>query len=191
MLRKAIPLLDLINRYMLGGKEEDTMKEIEKYKKKLFDFTISGCSEFLDKNPEETFYAFAYDCNAEYCEVNLCFNTEESFQKTLKHYKNGPYKEQYDTENSVLSLRYNTGDWKYQCFETLYFETEENMKRLYGENLELQISEVMKMCQEVLEEFKMTNLYKKIPKTIDFIAYCIDHDDEIEVIKPILLKTKK
>ncbi|WP_205334634.1 hypothetical protein [Flavobacterium fluviale] len=44
-------------------------------KQQLIDFTIIGVQEFLSQNPNLEFYAFAYDCNAEYAEINLCFNT--------------------------------------------------------------------------------------------------------------------
>ena len=55
--------------------------DADKIKKELLLFTKDRVTEFLKANSNLTFYAFAFDCNAEYPEVNLCFNTESSFKK--------------------------------------------------------------------------------------------------------------
>jgi hypothetical protein len=56
-------------------------------KKQLLDFSINGVENFLNEHSDLEFYSFAYDCNAEYGEVNLCFNTEKDFKKTLESYQ--------------------------------------------------------------------------------------------------------
>ena len=54
-----------------------------KLKSELLEFTEKGVEKFLNENSNLEFYAFAFDCNAEYAEVNLCLNTENEFQKTM------------------------------------------------------------------------------------------------------------
>jgi len=89
------------------------------FKNHLLEFTKEEVKKFLELYPHKVFYAFAYDCNAEYAEVNLCFNTEEDFLETLESYQKGEYSEHYKSEESIMELKYNTGDWNYQCFATL------------------------------------------------------------------------
>ena len=92
------------------------IKEPEKIKNRILDFTIKSVENFLVENPELEFYAFAFDCNVEYAELGLCFNTETSFQETLKDYQKGKFAEyyksevskHYKTEEGIKSLRYST-----------------------------------------------------------------------------------
>ncbi|MBF2631754.1 DUF4303 domain-containing protein, partial [Listeria seeligeri] len=56
---------------------------------KIVNFAIEGVEKFLQENPELTYYAFAFDCNAEYAEINLCVNTEEAFAEILAYYQSG------------------------------------------------------------------------------------------------------
>ncbi|MEG7759807.1 DUF4303 domain-containing protein, partial [Listeria monocytogenes] len=79
-----------------------------------------------------TYYAFAFDCNAEYAEINLCVNTEKAFAETLARYQNGKYSENYQTEEEIQELKYNTGDWKYQCFDTFYVFSEEELTAIFN-----------------------------------------------------------
>lgn len=157
----------------------------ELLKKKLLDFTIQGVSKFLKKHPNLSFYAFAYDCNIEYAEVNLCFNTEDDFQKTLFEYQNGKYAEYYQTEEDIEDLKYNTGDWEYQCFDTIYLYSNEEIDEIMNqipeddyEKLNDFLEDMLLLVSEVLMDFTKTEVYAQIPKTEDFIAYTIDHDED-------------
>ena len=102
------------------------VKQREKIKKQIIDFAVQEVENFLKENPDLEFYAFAFDCNAEYAEVNLCLNTESNFQETLEDYQNGEYAKYYKSEQEIKDLKFNTGDWKYQCFDTLYIFTDED-----------------------------------------------------------------
>lgn len=164
----------------------------ETIKAKLLAFTIERVEQFLAENPDLEFYAFAYDCNAEEAEVNLCFNTETDFQKTLKKYQEGDYAEYYQTEEDINDLRYNTGDWEFQCFDTIYILSDEELQgifnELYPENKKVEdyalwkefMESLMTFFCEVIIDFTKTETYKKIPKTADFISYCIDHDEDVQ-----------
>lgn len=156
----------------------------ESTRKKILDFTTEKVNDFLGAHPSEIFYAFAFDCNAEYGEINLCFNTEESFEKTLKEYQSGPYAESYKKKEDIIDLKYNTGDWAYQCFNTIYCATEEELSSIFGADIDLQIKEIMGICWAALTEFQKTSVYVRIPQTKNFISYCIDHDESpLDVIK--------
>lgn len=138
---------------------------------------------FLNESPNKNFYALAFTCNYEYAEILLSLNTEEEFQETLADYQ-VEYPQTYNKESEILELKYNTGDWENMDISGFYVMTEEEMIERYGDDLEEQIQEMEQFCKEVLTEFCQTDIFKKIPKTENFIAYCIDHDqDVIEAIE--------
>ncbi|WP_267188655.1 DUF4303 domain-containing protein [Listeria seeligeri] len=47
----------------------------------IVNFAINGVEKFLRENPDLTFYAFAFACDLEGAEINLCLNTEEAFSE--------------------------------------------------------------------------------------------------------------
>ncbi|KAF2079410.1 DUF4303 domain-containing protein [Flavobacterium sharifuzzamanii] len=158
-----------------------------KLKKQLIDFTIQGVAEFLKNNSSLEFYAFAYDCNAEYAEVNLSFNTMEDFNETLKDYQNGRFSENYKTDEAIKNLKYNTGDWEYLCFDSINVLTEEELNKIYNDfpdddykSWNIFVEELMELFCESLIEFRNSKVYRSIPKSKDFISFCIDHDEDFE-----------
>ena len=144
----------------------------------LLAFTEKEVSNFLTEHPDEKFYAFAFDCNAEYGEVNLCFNTEEVFRETLNDYQS-EYPSDYQDENNVLDLKYNTGDWEYQCFATTYIMDEDEMNALYEEDVDEQLTDFMEIFYQVLADFRESSVYAAIPKTDVFKLVCLDHDEDV------------
>lgn len=162
------------------------MDKIE-IKKQLLDFTISSVEHFLNEHPDYQFYSFAYDCNAEYAEINLCFNTENEFKKTLQYYQTGKYAEQYQSEVEINDLKFNTGDWEYQCFETINVLTEDELTKIFNDlpaddykSWNAFIENLLEFFCEVLIDFSKTATFNKILKTDHFLAFCIDHDENFE-----------
>ncbi|PIT12832.1 DUF4303 domain-containing protein [Snodgrassella alvi] len=162
-----------------------------KISKKILDFSINGVEKFLIQHPELRFYAFAFDCNVEYGEINLCFNTEHAFSKVLNRYQNGDFAENYRTTEAIYQLRYNTGDWEYQCFDTLYVFSEEELENYFNKLYPNDVNDdygawkafansLLDLFTKQLVEFSKTDIFKKIPKTNDFKFFCIDHDEDIE-----------
>lgn len=49
------------------------IKKLETIQNELLRFTEIEVEKFLNQHSEKTFYAFVFDCNAEYAEVSLCF----------------------------------------------------------------------------------------------------------------------
>ena len=170
------------------------IKEREKVKSRILNFTIKSVEIFLKENSNQEFYAFAFDCNAEYAELGLCFNTETYFQETLKDYQKGKFAEYYKTEVSkhykteegIKSLRYNTGDWEYQCFDTLSVFSNDELDKIFNElpdddeSWNNFVFDLLDLFTESLVEFTKTETYAKIPKTKDFMSFCIDHDEDFD-----------
>lgn len=168
----------------------------EKIKQQLLEFTIEGVEHFLKEHPELEFYAFAYDCNAEYAEVSLCLNTIEDFEETLQRYQQGDT-EYYQTIEQINALKFNTGDWKYQCFDTIYILDDQQLNDIYnqlpndnGQSWHAFIESLMQLFSECILEFSQTATYKAIPKTPDFLVYTMDHDENFtDVISRMLSLT--
>ena len=156
--------------------------DVDKIKKELLLFTQENVAKFLKENPDLIFYGFAFDCNADYAEVNLSFNTENSFEKTLHSYQTGRFAESYQTEEKIYDLKYNTGDWEYICFATIYVLTDEEAAEIYDfeTEYEKQANDLMNLFGEVLLDFTLTDEFNNIPKTDDFKILCLDHDESIE-----------
>jgi len=173
------------------------VKQKEKVKKQIIDFAVQGVENFLKENLDLEFYAFAFDCNAEYAEVNLCLNTESDFQETLKDYQNGKYSKYYKSEQEIKDLKFNTGDWEYQCFDTLYIFTDKELTEIFNElpdddykSWKEFVNNLLELCTESLVEFTKTETYKRIPKSKDFVAFCIDHNEDFEQAMKRLEKYK-
>ncbi|MCT6516569.1 DUF4303 domain-containing protein [Proteus vulgaris] len=158
---------------------------IEKIKNDIVSFAITETEKFLTDKCSEVFYAFAFDLNAAYGEINLCLNTEEYFQKTLNYYQNKSGGNNYHSQDEINNLKYNTGDWEYQCFGTIYPINETYLEQLYQKSYEdgsypHVLTRIIQIFSECLTLFKQTETYKKIPKSEDFIAFTIDHDEDVE-----------
>lgn len=105
-------------------------------------------------------------------------NTIEEFEKTLQWYQK-KY-ETYDQEENILDLRYNPGDWEYTDISQVDLFSEEELSAKYQDDIEKQCEEIMNFCEDILRDFKKTDVFEKIPKTSDFIAFCIDHDEDVK-----------
>ncbi len=156
-------------------------------KQTLLAFTVDKVEQFLRENPELIFYAFAYDCNAEYAEVNLCFNTQQDFENSLIE-SQAKYPCDYLLDSQITDFKYNIGNWAFQCFESIQLLTENQLTDLFDslpednyQSWHRVVAELMQLFDECLLEFLKSDSFKKIPKTQDFIAFSIDHDEEVEV----------
>ena len=134
--------------------------------------------KFLRKHSNLRFYALAFDCNAEYANFLVCMNTTDEFEKKLQWYQKRY--ENYNQEENILELRYNPGDWEYTDISQVDLFSEEELAAKYQEDIEKQCEEIMNFCEDILRDFKKTDVFEKIPKTSDFIAFCIDHDEDVK-----------
>lgn len=155
-------------------------------KSTIVEFAIRGVQQFLQEHPGLVFYAFAFDCNAEYAEINLCLNTESDFSKSINHYQ-AKYLNSYNNEEDIRDLRFNTGDWEYQCFDTIYVLTDEQLSEIFQampeddhQTWQRFIGGLLTLFTAALQDFTETETYKSIPKTDNFTTFCIDHDEDFE-----------
>lgn len=132
---------------------------------------------FLNGHPHSEFYALAFDCNSEYAEFLVGMNTQEDFLKTLQEYQENNEKYRTDAE-SVKKLRYNPGDWTYADISEIELFTEEALIEKYQDDIERQCADMLRLCEEILSAFRKTEIFKRIPKTQDFVSFCIDHDED-------------
>lgn len=166
------------------------MKINDTIKSELLTFTKRAVEKFLDENSENVFYAFAYDCNAEYAGICLCFNTENEFKKTLNYYQNGEFSQYYKSNEQINDLKYNTGDWKYQCFASINIFTDDELTKIFQDfpdddykSWQNFVEDLMMLFTETLLDFSKTEIFRKIPKTKDFKFFCIDHDEDFEDVE--------
>ncbi len=171
---------------MLGKETFMSIFDRQQIKQTILDFASSGVQTFRQNNPGLVFNAFAFDCNAEYAEINLCFNTEEAFEKTLTSYQKGEFAEYYQSDEDIEDLKFNTGDWDYQCFDSIHLLSDQELTKIFNQLPEDNyvswnqfLQELMEIFCEALLVFSQTDVYKSIPKTEDFRVICIDHDEDV------------
>jgi hypothetical protein len=76
--------------------------------------SADAIAAFAAEHRDESFYAFAFDCNADYGEVFLCLNTEADLAATVRAWLAAdPARVEREIESD---LRWNVGDWKYHAF---------------------------------------------------------------------------
>ena len=132
---------------------------------------------FLNEHPQMEFYALAFDCNTEYAEFLVCMNTEDDFRQTLRDYQEDD--KRYCTDAaSIKNLRYNPGDWEHTDISEIELFSEDELAAQYQDDIERQCAELLQLCDEILAAFRETDVFKRIPKTADFISFCIDHDED-------------
>ena len=132
---------------------------------------------FLNEHLHSAFYALAFDCNTEYVEFLVCMNTEDDFRQTLRDYQEDD--KRYCTDAaSIKDLRYNPGDWEHTDISEIELFSEDELAAQYQDDIERQCADMLQLCDEILAAFRETDVFKRIPKTADFISFCIDHDED-------------
>jgi len=155
----------------------------------LLDLSKSSLASFADEHRDEVFYAFGFDCNADYGDVLLCLNTESDFAKTSQEYiakwSYGP--------KELAELRRNFGDWKYQgfnCEQSVWIEAwkphADAIERylfsdeLAEEDREIFIEDFLLMVCRVLVHLERSGALAKLPKDAGFFTQVMDHDEDLE-----------
>lgn len=160
------------------------MSKHEDFINHILSFTKEEVRDFIEKHPNESFYAFAYDVNPKTYGIYLSFNTIDHFNETLDSYKNSEYQMFYQTKEQIERLKYNPGDWKYQNFVSIEFIYKHKLVELFDTDLDPSTNVLLDFAEKTLSKFRLTNVYKEIPKDHGFIAFCIDNEeDELEAIK--------
>jgi hypothetical protein len=138
---------------------------------RLYELCASEIRRFAKANSDETFYAFALDCNSEYGDVLLCLNTPDELRR------------------GGNDVRWSLGDWKYQGFESGEFEkawrryarsvTEACMEEEEDERTFLKPTQdqFMRTACRVLVRLELTNVFESLRRTDDFKTWVADHDE--------------
>ena len=176
--------------------------------KALYNATKESISEFIKLNQtNDFFYAFAFDYGVSHNHFGLCFNTIEYFNELMLNYKGAD-------KDKAFELKFNTGNWKYQFFNSESFPSVqriwdlivgEKLNQLYDifdeilyneglseeasmetlENLEVGYK---KSINNVITKIKESINFKGINKVDDFKIYHIDFDDNLLDIRDRIIK---
>lgn len=147
-------------------------------KEEVLKCLIHDMEKFLSEHKDLEFYALALDCYYLYSNFLVCMNTEKDFADTLKYYQ-----KKYDTYSDkkyIRDLRYNPGDWEYTDISAIDLFDEDELTAKYQDDIDKQCDDMMLLCDEILNDFRKTDVFSCIPKTSDFVSFCIDHDEDVE-----------
>lgn len=134
----------------------------------FFNFLTDSIDNFLQDHSDETFYAFALDCNIyEEGEINLCFNTIELWQETINYYTDKGY-----SEKQLLEMKYAPSDWSEDQRITSIHLVDDWVEE--DEDIEIVLDW---LCQQMVLLVE-SETFQHIPKTKDFKLLVLDHDEE-------------
>lgn len=138
----------------------------------IFAAICAEIARFARKHRKETFYAFAFDA------CLLCFNSEEHFARSLKKYqKDKDWGEKYKKPAGIRSLRYNTGDWKYQGFGDLPIDGSVYEKHYGLSDHKQRTSTYRKMIDKLIRRLKANRkaVFDGLRLTKDFRIFYAEH----------------
>lgn len=168
-------------------------KELEKT---LLSLTKNSIEWFGSEHEDEVFYGFAYDCNSQYGDAGICFNTEDSLRKLAKKmYPKMSAKKVND------ELRWDPGDWEYRGvnYDSIYnveasweMEWEPFSSKLHKiiaahrvDSIEAfkSVSRITDcfltaVCR-VLIELETSDVFNCVNKTDDFKVFAVDNDEDL------------
>ena len=165
---------------------------------KLKEYSIAMIKNFAEQHKDEHFYGFAIDDGL------ICFNSVEEFDKTLNYYwskvmnrefpyESGnvekAYKEFYPDlsfkDAMAISLKENTGDWKYQGFAKLdicegydcdLYQDYYDFVFEGGDKEEYTKMDYIAMVS-LMKELEESNVFSCLNLTDDFKTYFIAEND--------------
>jgi len=158
---------------------------------------------FAERHQGEQFYGFAFDCNSDYFQILLAYNTEQALQDMAKRLKTAPLKpflpkfdkmmeEKFGVkpkrlfhDKSVTEivelLRWECADWKYRAVyncddnpEWAALATVLSEEEDSDSNREMFLNAVCHVLQDIRPALDCLN------RTRDFRAFVIDHDESAE-----------
>jgi hypothetical protein len=157
--------------------------DIDLWKSTLLNHFKYNLEKFSITTENKDVYCLILDCHATYGNVNLKWNTLDSFKKHCnKHYSS-------HTSDKLLGFRgveYNVGDFSYEDteqpelineFEQLY---EAKLWGFFDDEDEESSNELTQKFINALVEiiFELTPIFSKLNKTSHFISFIVEHDSE-------------
>lgn len=153
----------------------------------LVALSLEAIARFAAEHPEETFYAFGFDCNADHGGVLLCLNTEAAFEETA-----AIYRERWNySAQQLADLKRNFGDWQYQGFnqdegwkETWAPYSRAILEVLGGdvdeEDRQRAVEELMRCFCRALLRVEQAGALEALRREPGFYAQVVDHDEDEE-----------
>lgn len=145
--------------------------------------------DFATHHSEERFYGLAFDCNADYCEVFICLNTEEDLSRQATACK----KRSPDLYGTMTDqqledhLRWALGDWKYQAWTTDGFNDawepiETALMSAMQDEEDVDVEEqfadsFMQMACRAMVRLESSGSFDALQCTKDFATFVADHDE--------------
>jgi hypothetical protein len=142
---------------------------------------------------DKAFYAFAFDCNADYAQVFVCANTRAALTARAtdcKHRRSDLYGHLTipDLEDQ---LRWALGDWEFQAFTTGGFsEAWEPIEEFLvdaipwdddnDQRIEAFRTSFMETACRCMIRLESEGILDALPKTGDFQTFVADHDESVE-----------
>lgn len=171
--------------------------------KSLYQATKESLTEFIKLNQtNQTFYAFAFDYGIDHNHFGLCFNTIEYHEELISRYSEAD-------KDKKFEFKFNTGNWKYQFFNsenfpsikniwdlivgeklTQFFEIYENVihNEAVSEEMAMEMGDYL--CEEfensiknVVNRIKIDIKFEGLKKAKNFKIYYIDFHDDIIAIR--------
>jgi len=172
----------------------------------LFEIAAADISAFAETHRDETFYGFAFDCNADYGQAMLCLNTPEFHELAIdgRHLseeikagyeklrqKFGLRPDATPRDERARKMRWALGDWKYQDFTSPRFQElwepfEDQICDAIAdydpgddesdENRDLQEAFLRTVCRVVIR-LEQTGAFDRLARTNDFKCCVLDHDE--------------
>jgi hypothetical protein len=159
----------------------------------LFLIASEYVQAFGSVHRDKTFYAFAFDCNADYAQVFVCANTRAALKTRATDYKHRrpDLYGHLTIQDLEDKLRWGLGDWGFQSFTTEGFSDawepieellldaipwdDDNDQRI--EDFRTSFMESACRCMIRLES---EGTLDALPKTEDFKTFVADHDESDE-----------
>ncbi|MFN3148593.1 DUF4303 domain-containing protein [Bremerella sp.] len=171
----------------------------------IFSSVLPCIQDFAEQHPDEVFYGFFLDCNAEYFDVLGHFNTPAMLHKTAIRYQT-EYARLYpgwSVERLEDHLRWSAGDWGYfEVFNAC--DSNEEYRLLCDEItdyvLDNSIEETeetaiyarfMETCCRVAIRLERENAFQNLKLAPDFRVLCADHDESMEDAESRLQSIRK
>lgn len=149
---------------------------------------------FGKHHASEQFYGFAFDCNADYCQVFACLNTREDLRRQVQRY----LKKWSDSYGQMTlgqvedQLRWSLGDWRYQSIVTDRFsEAWASVERALMDMMAADETEDIDFLERFADSFmncacramvrlEASDAFEALNRTEDFATFVADHDELAE-----------
>lgn len=164
----------LTNWHSRRSSQEIPWQELED---KLFQFASREIRLFAREKSDETFYGFAFDCNSDYGQVGLCYNTPEHLANRQR---------EQSKSATARSLKWALGDWKYPGVQSITFdsvlaawvdEDEVDEDEEDDDQESPNTTAFMRVACRVLVRLEAAGVFESMSRTEDFQTFAKDHDE--------------